>query len=114
MGNWQWNSNNVRAITVARDHLKSVFNTDFKLYEVLARVRALRNRFNIFEHMIACSGVEWDRQNNFVFASVDQWKTWRQVMSLITFYLTATCNLWSLIPTFFIVSVRYIHCRGLI
>ncbi|KAL8471942.1 hypothetical protein ACS0TY_029255 [Phlomoides rotata] len=45
----------------------------------MARVKHLRSRFNVFDQMIACSGVGWDRESNFVLAPMEKWREWRNV-----------------------------------
>ncbi|KAL8539673.1 hypothetical protein ACS0TY_001328 [Phlomoides rotata] len=85
-GTWSWDSNNLPSIIEAREYLNSTFNLDYTDIEVLGRVKKLRSRFNLFNHMISTSGVVWDQVVNFVHASVEQWKRWKEVYPLSRAY----------------------------
>ncbi|KAL8492914.1 hypothetical protein ACS0TY_024201 [Phlomoides rotata] len=77
-GNWIWNCNNGHAIVAAREYLNSTFHTDYSTVEVLGRVKKLCSHFHLFDHMISISGVEWDREMNYLFAPQHQWRLWRE------------------------------------
>ncbi|KAL8457424.1 hypothetical protein ACS0TY_035326 [Phlomoides rotata] len=88
VGAWVWNSNNGPSIIEARLYLNSTFHTDYTDIEVLGRVKKLRARFNLFTHMISSSGVGWNKEQNFMYASEQQWKAWREVYPLSRAYTT--------------------------
>ncbi|KAL8536649.1 hypothetical protein ACS0TY_012010 [Phlomoides rotata] len=54
--------------------------------EVLGRVKKLRSRYNLFNHIISSSGVVWDQEQNFLNATVEQWKAWREVYPMSMAY----------------------------
>ncbi|KAL8479725.1 hypothetical protein ACS0TY_026598 [Phlomoides rotata] len=57
LGNWTWNATNGAVLRMAREHLNTTFNTSYTEGQVTGWVKALRNHFNLFDHMISCSGV---------------------------------------------------------
>ncbi|KAL8528215.1 hypothetical protein ACS0TY_005866 [Phlomoides rotata] len=79
VGAWVWNYKNGPSITEAQLYLNSMFHTDYTDIEVLRRVKKLCARFNLFNHMISTSGVGWNKENNFMYASQEQWMAWREV-----------------------------------
>ncbi|KAL8528565.1 hypothetical protein ACS0TY_006114 [Phlomoides rotata] len=86
LGNWQWNSNNWHAVMNSRESLNNTFGTDYSNVEVLGRVKKLRSRYNVFSHMISSSGVVWNREQNYVYTSLAQWDSWREVYPLTRAY----------------------------
>ncbi|KAL8524722.1 hypothetical protein ACS0TY_014364 [Phlomoides rotata] len=85
-GTWSRDSNNLPSIIEAREFLNSTFGIDYTDIEVLGRVKKLRSRFNLFNHMISSSGVVWDQENNFVHATTEQWKAWKEVYPMLRAY----------------------------
>ncbi|KAL8547805.1 hypothetical protein ACS0TY_007219 [Phlomoides rotata] len=85
-GTWVWDSNNLPSIIDAREYLNSTFNTDYTDIEVLGRAKKLRSQYNLFNHMISSSGVVWDQENNYVHATTEQWKAWREVYPMSRAY----------------------------
>ncbi|KAL8462109.1 hypothetical protein ACS0TY_033262 [Phlomoides rotata] len=78
LGNWVWNSHNGVAIIEAREYLNSTFHTDYTDVEVLGPVQKLRSRYGLFSQMISQSGVVWNMEQNFIYASPNQWASWRE------------------------------------
>ncbi|KAL8551711.1 hypothetical protein ACS0TY_000691 [Phlomoides rotata] len=85
-GAWARDSTNLPSIIEAREFLNSTFGTDYTDIEVLGRVKKLRSRFNLFNHMISSSGVVWDQENNFVNATTEQWKAWSELYPMSRAY----------------------------
>ncbi|KAL8489304.1 hypothetical protein ACS0TY_025277 [Phlomoides rotata] len=88
VGHWVWNSNNGPTIMEAREFLNQTFHTDYTNIEVLARVKKLRGRYTLFSTMIAQSGVVWNRVDNIVYATLQQWDDWRSVYPMARAYMT--------------------------
>ncbi|KAL8544001.1 hypothetical protein ACS0TY_004522 [Phlomoides rotata] len=88
LGNWVWNSNNVSAIMEAREFLNVIFHTDYTNIEVLGRVKKLRSCYGLFNVMISQSGVLWNREINFVYATTQQWADWRDMYPMSCAYKT--------------------------
>ncbi|KAL8535253.1 hypothetical protein ACS0TY_011031 [Phlomoides rotata] len=82
LGNWVWNSNNGPAILEACEYLNSTFHTNYTSIEVLGRVKKLRSRYGLFSHIISQLGVVWNREQNYIYASLNQWALWREVLSI--------------------------------
>ncbi|KAL8554079.1 hypothetical protein ACS0TY_002337 [Phlomoides rotata] len=87
LGNWRMNSNNLSACLNAREHLKNRFGRTYTTVDVVQRVKILRNRFEVFDRMISVSGVVWEKENNYVFAPMDQWKDWTKAYPISKAYL---------------------------
>ncbi|KAL8491859.1 hypothetical protein ACS0TY_023456 [Phlomoides rotata] len=88
LGHWVWNSNNRPTIMEAREFLNQTFHTDYTNIEVLARVKKLKDRYTLFSTMITQSGVVWNRVNNIVYATPQQWDDWRSVYPMSRAYMT--------------------------
>ncbi|KAL8488398.1 hypothetical protein ACS0TY_024611 [Phlomoides rotata] len=88
LGHWVWNSSNGPTIMEAREFLNQTFHTDYTNIEVLGRVKKLRARYTLFSTMIAQSGVVWNRLNNIVHATSQQWADWRSVYLMARAYMT--------------------------
>ncbi|KAL8531800.1 hypothetical protein ACS0TY_008410 [Phlomoides rotata] len=76
---WVWNSNNGPVTLEAREYLNATFHTDYTTIEIVGRVKKLRSRYSLFSAMIAQSGVHWNRELNYVYASIQQWEDQREV-----------------------------------
>ncbi|KAL8535967.1 hypothetical protein ACS0TY_011569 [Phlomoides rotata] len=85
--NWVWNSKKP-AIMEAREFLNVTFHTDYTNIEVLGRVKKLRSRYDLFNVMISQSGVLWNREINFVYATTQQWADWREMYPMSRAYRT--------------------------
>ncbi|KAL8519162.1 hypothetical protein ACS0TY_010194 [Phlomoides rotata] len=88
MGNWVWNSNNASALLEACEYLNSTFHTNYTSIEVLGRVKKLCSRYGLFSHMISQSGMVWNREQNYVYASPAQWALWRELYPMAQAYMT--------------------------
>ncbi|KAL8519166.1 hypothetical protein ACS0TY_010194 [Phlomoides rotata] len=99
MGNWVWNSNNASALLEACEYLNSTFHTNYTSIEVLGRVKKLCSRYGLFSHMISQSGMVWNREQNYVYASPAQWALWREVvyfillLNILNWYFLQACPL---------------------
>ncbi|KAL8462182.1 hypothetical protein ACS0TY_032493 [Phlomoides rotata] len=89
LGNWQWDSNNGHAVMQSSESLNNTFGTDYSNVEVLGRVKKLRSCYNVFSYMISSSGVVWNREQNYIYASIVQWDSWREVYPLTRVYRSA-------------------------
>ncbi|KAL8477584.1 hypothetical protein ACS0TY_029762 [Phlomoides rotata] len=101
MGYWVWDSNNVPTIMEAREFLNATFHTDYTNIEVLGRVKKLRSHYGLFNTMISQSGVHWNREINYVYATQQQWADWREMYPLSRAYTTQGEPLWTELKTFF-------------
>ncbi|KAL8506994.1 hypothetical protein ACS0TY_017757 [Phlomoides rotata] len=86
-GNWQPNSNNGPACMVALTNLKEKFSANYQPGEVVGHLKSLCARFNLFEQMISTSGVYWDKEENYVYASTAQWTSWKEEYPMSKAYL---------------------------
>ncbi|KAL8520584.1 hypothetical protein ACS0TY_011207 [Phlomoides rotata] len=78
-GNWNWNGQNTLTISNIRNRINAHFNINFDQAMVNHRVRGIQNWFHIFDEMICRSDVEWDEENNIVYASPHTWDVLRHV-----------------------------------
>ncbi|KAL8523455.1 hypothetical protein ACS0TY_013421 [Phlomoides rotata] len=88
VGNWVWNSSNLSAILEARGYLNTTFHMDYTSIEVHGRVKKLRSRYALFDRMISQSGVVWNQDTNFVYASPHLWEAWREIYLMARAYMT--------------------------
>ncbi|KAL8476837.1 hypothetical protein ACS0TY_029223 [Phlomoides rotata] len=107
IGNWVWNSNNGNALEAAREYLHNRFNADYNVYEIAARVRCLRNRFTVFDHMINCSGVNWARRSNKVFVPKDLWQSWKEDYPMSRAYMFQGEPLYNELSSLFARPIAY-------
>ncbi|KAL8507056.1 hypothetical protein ACS0TY_017804 [Phlomoides rotata] len=88
LGEWVWNSSNGSVILETREYLNASFHTDYTTMDVFGRVKKLRAPYTLFNIMVSQSGVVWNREQNFVYATIQQWADWREYYPMSRVYMT--------------------------
>ncbi|KAL8468789.1 hypothetical protein ACS0TY_031836 [Phlomoides rotata] len=72
-GCWIWNETNMICIFSAMERINATFGLNFTPPVVHMRVRTLRSRWNMFNHLLSISGVYWNNMTNEMYASPEVW-----------------------------------------